>query len=352
MSDDKQHDKVFDHLQHRILTHYHEAKNILEGGMPAPRTAIVYPTYVCNQNCTWCEYRVENSEWRDVMTREQLRGLLRELYALGVRGTEFCGGGEPAMHPDLADAMREAYGYGMRFGLLTNGTKCTGELAEALVDCASYVRVGFDGATAATVDRVKRPKHPDASFDAVCENVRAMLRLRDARGTHLRISMKVVLDATNYREAPDCVALARDLGVDSIQFKAARLCPTELNAEQTAEVQRMLTDLRAEHGAFPIVGGVEKVNMHRQCWLTPLQVMVDARGDVYLCCYYVHRKGSHTIGNCFDTPLRDLWYSERHREAIRNIKPHECNNLDCRFVKYNDIMAQLLLENEGQFEFI
>jgi radical SAM protein with 4Fe4S-binding SPASM domain len=179
-----------------------------------------------------------------------------------------------------------------------------------------------------------------------------MVRLRDARGTRVRISMKVVLDATNYHEVPQCVELARDLGVDSIQFKAARVCPTELDAGQAAEVEQMLADLRASGTAVPVVGGVEKVDMHRQCWLTPLQVMVDARGDVYLCCYYVHRKGSHTIGNCFNTPLHDLWYSERHQEAIRNIKPHECNNLDCRFVKYNDTMAQLLLENEGQFEFI
>lgn len=352
MDSPRDNDQVFDHLQYRILTHYHAAMSILAGRMPAPRTAIVYPTYVCNQNCTWCEYRVENDAWRDVMTTEHLRGLLRDLYELGVRGTEFCGGGEPTLHPDLAELMREAHGYGMRFGLLTNGTKCRGELAEALVDCASYVRVGFDGATAATMDRVKRPKAPDATFDAVCENVRAMLRLRGERGTSVRISMKVVLDNTNYREVPDCVALARELGVDSIQFKAARLCPTELNDAECVEVHRMLRDARRDHPGLPVVGGVDKLNMVSPCWLTPLQTMIDARGDVYLCCYYIHRKGSHTIGNCFETPLRDLWYSDRHWEAIRGIQPGECNNLDCRFVKYNDIMTQLLLENDGQFEFI
>ncbi|MCP4643361.1 MAG: radical SAM protein, partial [bacterium] len=228
MSDANQDNRVFDFLQHRILTHYNEAQMILRDEMPPPRTAIVYPTYICNQNCVWCEYREENANDRTVMTGDQLRGLMRDLYDLGVRGTEFCGGGEPTLHPDLADVVRESKQMGMSIGVLTNGTMCTGDLAEALVDCASYVRVGFDGATAATVERVKRPKRPDVTFDAVCANIREMLALREERGTGVRISMKVVLDTSNCDEVEDCVRLAADLGVDSVQFKAARLCDTEL----------------------------------------------------------------------------------------------------------------------------
>lgn len=352
VSDSNSKDAVFEYLEKRILTHYHEAAMILRGEMPAPRTAIVYPTYVCNQNCTWCEYREENAELRTVMPDDQFRQLMRDLYDLGVRGTEFCGGGEPALHPLLPEILRESKARGMSMGLLTNGTMCTGELAEALIDCASYVRVGFDGATAATVERVKRPKRPDVTFEAVCSNIREMLALRAQRGTGVRISMKVVLDKTNVHELEDCVRLAVELGVDSIQFKAARLCDTELDPEEAAGIQRRLDDLRRGHPDMPVVGGVAKLNMTRQCWLTPLQIMIDPLGGVYLCCYYIHRKESHTIGNCFETPLKDLWYSERHWQAIRNIKPHECNNLDCRFVRYNDIMTQLMMETEGQFEFI
>jgi len=343
---------VFNFLQYRILTHYHEARMIQEGKMPPPRTAIVYPTYVCNQNCTYCEYRCENEDIRAVMPNDKFRQLMKDLRALGVWGTEFCGGGEPALHPLLATIIREARADGMRLGLLTNGTKCYGDLAEALVDCASYVRIGFDGATAETHERVKRPKHPDATFENVCRNVRNMVALRNARKSPLRISMKVLLDATNYHEIEDCVKLAIELAVDSIQFKAARLCPTELDPNQTEEARNIILDVRRKYPQLPVVGSVEKMNMTNQCWLTPLQIMVDPLGDVYLCCYYVHRKKSHTIGNAFEQPLQDIWYSERHWEAIRAINPHECNNLDCRFVHYNEIMTRLLLDEEGQLEFI
>ncbi len=343
---------AFGFLENRILTHYPAARMILEGRMPAPRTAIVYPTYVCNQNCVWCEYSADNAKYGMMMAEEDLRKLISDLRELGVRGVEFCGGGEPSLHPALPALIREMKAAGMSAGLLTNGTRLTGDLATALVDCASYVRIGFDGANAETMHRVKRPRSPEASFDAVCANVRHVLALRRERGGHVLISMKVLLNADNYTEVEDCVKLAAAMGVDSVQFKAARLCESELSNEQAAAARQAIETCRGKYLPLRVVGGVDKLNMTRQCWLTPLQIMVDALGDVFLCCYYRHRKDTHRFGNVLEQPLQEIWYSERHWEAIRSIKPEECNLLDCRFVHYNRVMRELLVENDAQFEFI
>ena len=182
MNNEEHRQHVFDMLQYRILTHYDEALMIREGKMPAPRTAIVYPTYVCNQNCTWCEYGRENNERPSMMSGDEFFRLMDDLRDLGVRGTEFCGGGEPTLHPVFAEVVRESKANGMSIGVLTNGTRCLGDVASALVDCASYVRVGFDGATTDTVNRVKRPRNSSGSFEAVCANVREMIALRAERG--------------------------------------------------------------------------------------------------------------------------------------------------------------------------
>lgn len=346
-------DEVFDFLQNRILTHYPAAVQIKNREMPSPRTAIVYPTYVCNQNCTWCEYNAENAEHHNIMPKDQFRRLIADLVDLGVKGIEFCGGGEPTLHPILPEIIRDLHRRGIGIGLLTNGTKLYGELAEVLVDFGSYVRIGFDGATEETVHRVKRPRSPEARFDAVCRNLKTMVEMRDARKTKCRISMKVVVDRENYHEVEQCVHLAIELKADSVQFKAARLCDTELDAGQTAEVNAIIERCKDRYaGQIIVIGGVEKINMKTHCWLTPLQLVVDSLGDVYLCCYYRHRKDKHTIGNCFQKPLRELWYAEEHWRKIDGIQPHECNNLDCRFVRYNEIMDQLMVHNDAQFEFI
>lgn len=346
-------ENVFDFLQNRILTHYPEAAQILRREMPEPRMAIVYPTYICNQDCTWCEYRAENSEHHSMMTNEQLRGLMEELDGLGIKSVEFCGGGEPSLHPMLPEAIRDLAQRGIKIGILTNGTKLKGDLAEVLIDHASYVRVGFDGGTEETIHRVKRPRSPEARFDAVCENVRNMIRMRNERDTICRISMKVVVDQENRHEIEEAVVLACELGVDSIQFKAARVCDTELTVEQSDETNAEIERCRYTYrDRVVVIGGTTKVNATTQCWLTPLQLTIDTLGDVYLCCYYTHRKEKHTIGNCFTDPLKALWNHDDHWKKIDAIEPCECNNLDCRFVKYNEIMNEVMRDNDAQFEFI
>ncbi len=344
--------RTFQLLESRILTHYPSAKMIMEGRMPAPRTAIVYPTYVCNQNCLWCEYAEDNAGIHSMMPEDKLRQLMIDLRDLGVRGVEFCGGGEPTLHPILPELIRDMKAMGVSSGLLTNGTRLRGPLAEAVVDCSSYVRVGFDSADEETFNRVKRPRNAEAGFQQVCENVRGLVALRGQRGGSVLVSMKVILSTDNMGEIEHCVRLAIDLGVDSIQFKAARLCRTELDAGQMAQTMEELERVRRAYPQISIVGGVNKQNMTKQCWLTPIQIMVDAVGDVFLCCYYRHRRQTHCFGNIFRERLRDIWYGERHWQAIREIKPAECNLLDCRFVQYNRIMTELMIEHDAQFEFI
>lgn len=346
-------ENVFDFLQNRIITHYPAAVKILKREMPAPRTAIVYPTYICNQDCLWCEYGAENTEHHSIMSNQDFRKLIVDLDELGVTGVEFCGGGEPTLHPILPEIIRDMRERNMSVGILTNGTKLYGELAEVLAEHGSYVRIGFDGATKETFHRVKRPRSPEAGYDAVCQNMRNLVSMRDELKSKCRISMKVVVDQNNMHEVAQCAELAVELSADSVQFKAARLCDSELDAQQTLDVNRVIEQTKIDYaGKVVVIGGMEKIDTATQCWLTPLQLVVDTLGEVYLCCYYRHRKENHSIGNCFSDPLDELWYSQKHWDSIDGIKPHECNNLDCRFVKYNDIMNELLVKRDAQFEFI
>jgi MoaA/NifB/PqqE/SkfB family radical SAM enzyme len=344
---------TFDHLNSRVLTFYHEAKMIRERKMPPPRMAIVYPTYVCNQDCLWCEYDAENTEHNSIMSKENLRQLAEDLHRLQIESVEFCGGGEPTLHPILAEVIRDLKeNKGISVGILTNGTKLKGELAEAVVDCCSYVRVGFDGGTIETCNAVKRPKTPEARVESVIEKLRDLMVLRNERKSACRISMKVVVDQNNMHELEECVKLYLEMGLDSVQFKAARLVDSEVSEEEASQINVELERLRAAYPDAIILGGATKVDIATKCWLTPFQVTIDALGEAFLCCYYRHRKEAHSIGNCFESNINDFWYANRHWEAIDGIKACECNNLDCRFVEYNKILDSLMADEHGQFEFI
>ena len=66
-------------------------------------------------------------------------------------------------------------------------------------------------------------------------------------------------------------------------------------------------------------------------------------------CYFQFRKKSHKIGNVFKDGFEKVWYSQRHKDVISNIKIEECNVFDCRFHSYNKDMVEFL--NNSHLEF-
>ena len=101
-----------------------------------------------------------------------------------------------------------------------------------------------------------------------------------------------------------------------------------------------------------VLGGVDKLIAPCRCWLTPLQTMIDAKGDVFLCCYYLHRRARHRIGNINKQTFREIWEGPRHKRAINAIRPSECNLFDCRFINYMKIIEPLLNDSLHQTDFI
>lgn len=343
---------VFDLLQTRIISHYQAAEKILNGGMPSPRTAILYPTYICNQACPGCEYQDDNNNINALMSKSQLFNSIDQLVSLGIKGLEFCGGGEPTLHPDFNEAILRLRKKNISIGLLTNGTKLNGKLAETIVKELSYVRISLDSSNEKIFNLVKRPKSDSAGFDMVISNIKQLVILREQYNTGLTISVKYLISKENLSGIDKAVELAAGLGVDSIQFKSLRIFSNAISEVQGEAVERKIERLRKQYPSLAIIGGVKKLNVTMKCWMSPVQIMVDALGDVFICCYYRHRKNKHSFGNLFTKPLKDIWYSKEHKKAIDGIKIPECNVLDCRFANYNKIMQEMMVENKAQFDFI
>jgi MoaA/NifB/PqqE/SkfB family radical SAM enzyme len=346
---------VFDFLHLRVLSFYHEALMLKEGRMPAPRMAILYPTYVCNHRCVGCDYS-ELNQRRKSLSPDELDKVVDELLALGIRSVEFCGGGEPTLHPTLARAIDRLVGHGVAFGLLTNGTNLTDELIERLVLHGSYCRVSVEAASRNVFDRYKRPINDRTGFDAVIDGITRLVAARNGSSVRraLRISYKYSVDTNNWQDAVPAVALADALGVDSVQFKCIRNVPSEIRDEALiARLQRELAEARRLHPRLPVLENLGKSSLTRcRCWLSPLQLTVDPYGDVYICCYYRHRRQKHCLGNLLERPLADIWYAKEHWDRIGGIDIEECNLYDCRFHAYNELMQQFVVEDEGQFAFI
>jgi len=341
---------IYDLNEARILTLYDRAREIKNGVMPSPRMAIIYPNYLCNYDCVGCEYTDVNRRENHQMDLSLLLRLMEELREAGVDSVEFCGGGEPTLYPHLNEAVLYGRRLGFSIGLLTNGSNLRGQLAQTVAKELSYVRVSLDAATAKTYALVKRPKSAD--FDDITGSIKNLARLRRRYKSQLLISIKFLASKTNANDLPAVFGLAKHLQVDSLQFKALRQSADALSSRQQQQAEKQIQSLRKSYPGLKVLGGLNKLTAPCRCWLTPLQTMIDANGDVFLCCYYLHRRSRHCIGNIKKQSFREIWEAPRHRRAVNAIRPPECNLFDCRFINYMKILEPLLNDARHQTDFI
>ena len=340
----------FSSLDARILSHYPQIRSIQHGEIPFPRMAEIYPMYGCNLDCVGCEYTSDNQKGFKRLDTARGLSLIDELADGGTEAIEFCGGGEPSLHPSLTEFVLRGGARGIKFSMLTNGTTLTPHFLSEALPHFSYLRLTLDAADAAMYART-RPAKSGNPWEKVLGNFRALVAERKRQGLEkLAVSAKFLLSKINAHQLEAMAALACELGASSAQFKALRLDPNELSAEEANDVEHRLVRLRAT-SPIPVLGSVGKIVMTKPCILTPLQVTIDAHGDVYLCCYFTHRKERHSIGNISQMRFSDVWGADRHRAAIAGIQPKECSNLDCRFVRYHDVVDKWM-SDEANFSFI
>lgn len=295
----------------KIFTYYKEAQELRRGGMVTPRMALIYPTYACNHKCPHCLYNGWNNGTS--LDFDRFIRLIDELGAIGVKGIEFCGGGEPTLYPKFEEIVNYIRGAGIELGILTNGSMLS-KYKELLVNNFRYVRISLDSANAKTYFKMHQ-----VPLGNLVEDIKELVKYRNQVKSRCTIGLKRVLCELNENETLPNIA-------DYTQDKYVRSADGELSDGKTT--------------------------LEGKCWLSPIHTMIDAYGDVYICCYYQYREDAHKIGNIYKEPFKQIWFSHKHQEQIKKINPKECNKYDCRFHVYNKKMSNLFQEDDYHINFI
>lgn len=339
----------------RLLAYYDDILKLRGGEIPPPRMAIVYPSYLCNQNCEYCMYAGEHVEYGSKMfTRDEFLKAIDTLHKLGVRGIEFCGGGEPTLNSHLAEASQYAIGRGIKLGLLTNGTAISDELENIIMKDYSYIRMSIDSFDKKIYIAKRRPKNIQ-QFDMAMSRLMGLGTKRTVN-SKLMVGAKILLTG----DCVDAIILEIDRALemcaawkpDSLQIKVAedRGAPISSVFKYADVIEKYIDSRRSQYN-FHIGAGLRKTTIKEQCWLNPLQLTVDSWGNAYLCCYFQHRKESHLLCNIFKDDLLSIWGSEEHKKKIKQIKPSACNIWNCRFHNYHR-QAKDIVDDVFQLQFV
>lgn len=335
----------------KILSCLQEVRALADGGMPAPRTVELFVTTACNHACTGCHTRALRGPVPAHLDIARARGLITEWAALGVRGLEISGIGEPLLYPHIEDLLDTAAAHGLSAGLLTNGSMLHTVDNRQLLRATRFIRIALDAATPETY----RTVHGADDFTRVCGNAEKLIATRRKTRAKTTIGLKALISQRNLGEIPGIAASAHALGADYVQFKALRNHKAALTKKQIPEAGARIQKSKEKYGGeinFRVLGGVERERLAQPCCLSPLHPVLDPAAALYVCPYYTHHPATHRIGSLKTKHFADLWGAPAHRRGIKNIDPAICNKFDCPLIPFNNFAKAAILDDAMHLDFI
>lgn len=327
-------------FDYRILSFCREIEEINNGNIPYPKYMSLYPTNACQFNCIFCDYKELNSCKSRELSIEEWTYILDTFKKCGGQALDLCGGGEPLMLSSITDLLKYIKKLDLKIGLVTNGLfidkKRKEELYNLILETCSYVRVSFEAGSSEMFKKIKGKDY----FTRILENVGKLII---DKSNNLEVSYKYTIP-NNYSESDirNAIFIADALKFDSIQFKAACNCPDELSDENREKLVKFITDIKTNINVSCSLSKIkrEESDVHICC---PLRLLIDNNGDMFICCYYRHRINDHKIGNILEPfAFEKLWGSKEHKDKMKNIDRNKCNAYDCRFLRYNKMMKELI----------
>jgi sulfatase maturation enzyme AslB (radical SAM superfamily) len=218
---------------------------------------------------------------------------------------------------------------GLGVGLLTDAAWSVGKMADLVVEVCSFVRVDLDACNQQVHDRIR---HTGSSrFQRVLQNVEKMARHRERRSSHSVMGAEINLTQANMNFAEEMTALARDLGLDYVRFRAGQAGPDSLLPEQRERVESLLQELDGELRSFPVYGEIRSSGPASGCRMSHFQLVVDASGDLHGCSDFRQRPDVRPFGNIHSRPVDQLWLGPERLKVVQELGESPCLIGDCRW---------------------
>ncbi len=305
----------------------------------------VEPTNRCNLQCVFCS-REKYLGNLVSLSLGRYRDLLSEVRPKRVT---FSGVGEPMLNPNLPDMVVLAYKKGCSTVITTNFVKGE-ELAEELVRSGlTGLRVSLDGATPETYKAIR-----GADFhEKILKGIRRVNDYKKRLGKDTPgIGLEFVVQGRNLKEMPKMIKLARENGVNNVNFRPLNVIGTEekeallraglvyeeyertiketfkLSKELSVKTNLsvLLEDLQFYWNGY---SKIEDSSNGKVCLHLWLQAFVSSSGELTPCCALQMDEGV-SMGNVFSSSFEMVWNSQKYIEFRKRFREGKVTYKSCR----------------------
>lgn len=298
--------------------------------LSAPKWVQIETTNRCNLDCPMCQRKHFNLQYEDISleTFEKIIDRLPDT----VKTVNLTGWGEPFIHPDIFLMINYAKQNSLRVALTSNGY-----LLDA--DCRRKILDGGLDAICFSIENISPNGQNNSGhkFSEQCLlNIKELLELRDDNSTP-QVQFNTTIHKNN--NILSIIRFAKEYGVNGvnmqrldIRFNETLERPTRTEEREICkEAQRLGKELgiKVNCPETENKGLRPSILRDRFCPTLYSNLYINIFGDVTPCCALPR----YTVGNILETPLLEIWNSERF-SMFRQNQRLVCGLCDVRKYDY------------------
>lgn len=218
--------------------------------------------------------------------------------------------GEPYLHPEFTEMVAIASKQKIYTATSTNAHYLDEKNARKTVESGlNRLIISIDGTTQETYESYRI----GGKLDKVLEGTRNMVRMKKELKTstpHLIFQFLVV--KPNEHQIADAKKVAKEIGVNEIQFKTAQIYDYEDGSTLIPENDKYSRYKKTEQGKFKL-----KSKLPNQCWKMWHSNVITWDGKVVPCCF--DKDANHVMGDLKDKSMKEIWRNQKYggfRKAI------------------------------------
>lgn len=218
--------------------------------------------------------------------------------------------GEPFLHPEFLELIREANQQNIYTATSTNAHFINETKAEEIVQSGlDRLIISIDGLTQATYENYR----VNGSLEKVIQGTEYLIKAKKklkSKTPHLIFQFLAVKQ--NEHEVQDVFALGKKMGIDEVRIKSAQLYNYQNGNPLMPENEQYSRYKKQADGTYKL-----KVKTGNHCWRMWSSSVLTWDGKVVPCCF--DKDAKHVLGTIENIDFNSIWTStkyNRFRQAI------------------------------------
>jgi len=269
-----------------------------------PFSLSVEPTTACNLGCPECPSGLKQftrpTGKLDLNFHEKLLKQINK----SVFYINYYFQGEPFLHPQFLELIRQAKKHKIYTATSTNGHFINAEKAREIVHSGlDRLIISIDGLTQETYEQYRVHGNLQKVIEASKHLVEAKKELNSPT-PHLIFQFLAV--KPNEHEIPAVFTLAKEMNIDEVRIKTAQLYDYKNGNRLMPENEKYSRYRLQKDGSYKIKG-----DPGNHCWRMWSGSVVTWDGKVVPCCF--DKDAQHVLGTIGSKSFEEIWKSNRYR---------------------------------------